>query len=147
MMNYKNIRWSKLFAALYPGYFDRPGIRALPAGGEWDEMALDLKTFRPDAVPIDVPDGITFGLYDGDTAALRRDVLRVDEGWPELFNDGSRVYCAFDGGKVASFCLLEHMGDYEGLRVGGPGCVGTLPEYRRRGIGLKMVQDATAILA
>ena len=32
------------------------------------------------------------------------------------------------------------------VRVGGPGCVGTLPAYRRRGIGLKMVEKATQIL-
>ena len=33
-----------------------------------------------------------------------------------------------------------------GLRVGGPGCVGTVPEFRRRGIGLAMVGNVTRIL-
>ena len=67
---------------------------------------------------------------------------------PSNYYDGKhRVYCAFDGDRVASFCLLEDMGTYRGLRVAGPGCVGTLPEYRRRGIGLRMVQNATALLA
>ncbi|MBR5226313.1 MAG: GNAT family N-acetyltransferase, partial [Clostridia bacterium] len=34
----------------------------------------------------------------------------------------------------------------QGLRIGAPGCVGTIPAYRRQGIGLKLVQNATAIL-
>ena len=31
-------------------------------------------------------------------------------------------------------------------KIGGPGCVGTLPEYRGRGIGLSMVRNVTKIL-
>ena len=56
------------------------------------------------------------------------------------------AYCAFVDGRVAAFCLVEDMCTFQGLRVGGPGCVGTLPEFRRQGIGLKMVQNATALL-
>ena len=147
MADLNRMDWKALFDALYPGFFDMPSIRALPPSGQWEEMALDLKAFQPDDVRISVPEGITCGFYTGDRDALRRAVGRVDDTWPELFGEDARVYCAFDGHQVASFCLLEHMGDYDGLRVGGPGCVGTLPEYRRRGIGLKMVQNATAILA
>ena len=32
------------------------------------------------------------------------------------------------------------------LKIGGPGCVGTLPEYRKKGIGLTMVKKVTEIL-
>ena len=38
------------------------------------------------------------------------------------------------------------MGSFRGLKIGGPGCVGTVPEYRRQGIGLRLVQLATGIL-
>lgn len=42
------------------------------------------------------------------------------------------------------------MGTYEikgqKIKIGGPGCVGTLPEYRDKGIGLTMVQHVTQIL-
>ncbi|MBO7531565.1 MAG: hypothetical protein J6T50_07145, partial [Lachnospiraceae bacterium] len=31
-------------------------------------------------------------------------------------------------------------------KIGGPGCVGTVPEYRDRGIGLTMVRNVTQIL-
>ena len=42
------------------------------------------------------------------------------------------------------------MGEYEidgkRIKIGGPGCVGTLPEYRNKGVGLSMVKYATQIL-
>ena len=44
----------------------------------------------------------------------------------------------------ASFCLLDDFGEYEGVKIGAPGCVGTVTEYRRQGIGLRMIQLATA---
>ena len=53
---------------------------------------------------------------------------------------------AFDGEKIASFCVLEDIGVIDGMRIGAPGCVGTVPEYRRRGIGLEMVRRATETL-
>ena len=31
-------------------------------------------------------------------------------------------------------------------KIGGPGCVGTLPEFRNKGIGLTMVRNVTQIL-
>ena len=138
--------WAALFCRMHSGFFEQPHIRALPEDGVWEEMALDLSGFSADAVKIPVPEGITFGLYRGEIEPLREVVRQVDESWPVIFRPGWRVYCAFDGGQVASFCLLEDMGTYDGLRVGGPGCVGTLPAWRRRGIGLKMVQNATEIL-
>lgn len=146
MMDGRNVNWRALFDALHPGFFERPSIRRIPAGRTYEEMALWLADFSLDAVNIPVPEGVTFGCWTGDIGALRRQVARVDGTWPELFREDTRVYCACDGGMLASFCMLEDMGEYNGLRVAGPGCVGTLPEYRRRGIGLKMVQNATAIL-
>ena len=63
-----------------------------------------------------------------------------------FFGEDQRFYCAFDGDNIASFCIVEDMGIHCGLQVGGPGCVGTLPEYRRKGIGLEMVRRATVSL-
>ena len=40
----------------------------------------------------------------------------------------------------------EHELDGKLIKIGGPGCVGTVFGYRRQGIGLKMVQDVTRIL-
>lgn len=40
----------------------------------------------------------------------------------------------------------EHDVNGRKVKVGGPGCVGTLPEYRNQGIGLIMVERVTQIL-
>ena len=59
--------------------------------------------------------------------------------------DGAREL-GFDGDDIASFCFLSEFGTVDGIRIGGPGCVGTVPEYRRRGIGSAMVRRAAPIL-
>ena len=135
-----------LFSTVLPGFFEKEHIRSLPPEEVYEEQALDLHTFSPTALSIPCPDHITFGLYEGDLDKLYAAVRSVEEGWIPCYKPGDTVYCAFDGDKIASFCLIEDFGMYNGLRVGGPGCVGTVPEYRRQGIGLKMVQNVTEIL-
>ena len=137
---------AELLEAIHPGFFEQDFIRALPEDAVWEEMALDLRDFSPETLAIPVPEGIRFGFYEGGLDALRVLVGRVSVDWPRFFDAKSRVYCGFDGDSVVSFCLVDDMGRIGRLRVGGPGCVGTLPEYRRQGIGLKMVQNVTAIL-
>ena len=138
--------YAEMFVTLQPGFFDRPYIRALPEESIFDEQVLFLRDFREDALTIDCPEHITFGFYQGDIETLHGAVREVVEDWVQWFGKTARVFCAFDGDKVASFCLLDEFGEADGLRVGAPGCVGTVPAYRRQGIGLKMVQKATAIL-
>ncbi|MBE5803182.1 MAG: GNAT family N-acetyltransferase [Clostridiales bacterium] len=138
--------YADMFHALHPGFFDEGSIRSLPPAYVFEEQILDLRGFSVDDVHIDCPAHITFGCYSGDLEALRSAVGLVDEDWPQYFNEGDRIYCAFDGDEVVSFCNLDAFGEYQRLRIGGPGCVGTIPSHRKQGIGLKMVQNATAIL-
>lgn len=135
-----------LFNTLHPDFFADESIRSLPPEEVFDEQLLDLRTFSTDQVALPCPADITFGFYTGDVDALRAAVREVDDDWVEYFNEDDRIYCAFDGGKVVSFCLLDEFGTYGQLRVAGPGCVGTVPSHRQQGIGLKMVQNATQIL-
>ena len=53
---------------------------------------------------------------------------------------------AFDGEMIVAFCSLTDMGRFHGLHIGGPGCVGTIPEFCGQGIGLEMVRLATETL-
>ena len=139
-----------LFQQLHPGFFDKPWIQAMDEDDWMEEMVLDLK--QP-LLSCRQPDGdVAFGLWDGnDLEGLRAIVNEVEEGWPKYYHQDSRVYCGFCDGQIVSFCLINDLGvrevDGRSVRVGGPGCVGTLPAYRNRGIGLKMVENVTRILA
>ena len=139
------LNYAGVFARIRPGFFQEDYIRELPEEDIFDEQVLDLHTWQ-EGVPVDCPPHITFGRYRGDLEALHAAVRQVDEDWVQWFTRPEEVYCAFDGDKVASFCLLDDFGEYDGLRIGAPGCVGTVPAYRRQGIGLRMVQKATSIL-
>lgn len=142
--------YEALFDEMHPGFFDRPSIQALDAEDVFAEMLLPLERFDPAAFRLPVPAEVSFGFYTGPMTPLLAAVGRVDGGWPPIFKPQSRVYCGFFGDRIASFCLVEEMGVHslngKRLRFGGPGCVGTAPEYRRLGIGLKMVCDVTDIL-
>ncbi len=142
----RELDWREMFLSLFPGFFEGLAARNLPEEWVYEEMALDLSAFSEDAHVLPVPEGITFGAYHGDMEALRRAVGSVDESWVRYYDRPDRVFCALAGEEPVSFCLVEGMGEYGGLRVGGPGCVGTVPEYRRRGIGLSMVNRATGLL-
>ena len=137
--------YKEMFAALQPGFFDKPYIASLPEDEVFDEQIIDLHAWQ-EGTPVPCPQHITFGFYKGDVEALQFAVREVDEDWPQWFRSTERVFCAFDGEKVVSFCILDSFGEADGKKVGAPGCVGTIPAYRKQGIGLRMVQLATSIL-
>ncbi len=140
-----NIDGQDLFNTVHPGFFEKAYIRALPVEEVYEEQILDLHTFSPASLVISCPDHIVFGVYKGDMDVLHAAVRSVVPDWVSNYTTDQEIYCAFDGERIVSFCLLDDFGAYKGLRIGAPGCVGTIPEYRKRGIGLKMVQNATAI--
>ena len=137
--------YAEMFQTLQPGFFEKPYIASLPEAYIFDEQIIDLHTWQEGA-PVACPDRITFGFYKGDIETLQSAVREVEDDWVRWFGKGDRVFCAFDGDKVVSFCILDAFGEADGKKVGAPGCVGTIPSYRKQGIGLRMVQKATAIL-
>ena len=141
-------QYKKLFNSMHPRFFEQQYIRDRGEDEVYEEMILPLDEFLEK--DLEYPSDVTYGLYTGSIKDLREVVCGVVEGWPPLFNEGDRVYCGFSGDEVASFCIIEDMGAHELngklLKIGGPGCVGTVSRYRRQGIGLKMVQDVTRIL-
>ena len=137
--------YRRLFEDMHPGFFQRPYITALPENAVYEEMALELSSFPPSAL-LPAPEGVSFGFYQGDHEALLRAVNEVEPDWAHLYPAGVRAYCAMAGDAVASFCIVDQMGRWQGMKIGGPGCVGTVPAFRKRGIGLKMVENVTRIL-
>lgn len=141
-MNYKDI-----FERMHPDFFEEERIRHLPENNVFAELILDLHDDTVSAAySIVFPESITFGVFDGDLSVIHDAVKLVNDNWVQYFNRGDRFFCAFDKDKIVSFCNLDDMGIYDGIHIGGPGCVGTIPEYRKRGIGLEMVRQATELL-
>ena len=139
-----------LYDTLYPNFFNQEFVKKLPAEEKFDELFFELKDFSENDLDIPVKGEFRYDFWKGDISnkTLQDAIKSVDEDWVQFFNDKvkDRIYCAFDGDKIASFCIVDSFGTYKGLKVGGPGCVGTVPNYRKRGIGLKVVQKATQIL-
>lgn len=139
-----------LFTSLHPDFFEQDYVKNMESDEVFDEMILYLKDFSLEDVKISAPEGISFGFWKGSVkdSVLQNAIKSVEEDWLEFFNDDSaeKIFCAFDGEKIASFCSIGPFGTYNGLKIAGPGCVGTVPEYRKKGIGLKLVQNATQII-
>ena len=143
-------QYEDLFLEMKPGFFERDYVRAVPENEPASEMLLCLANFDENRYVKSFGDEISFGYYRGDMNTLKTDVARVEAHWVQFFDENSKVYCGFIDGKVASFCIVEDFGVYtvngSKWKIGGPGCVGTLPESRNRGIGLSMVKNVTKIL-
>ena len=143
-------QYEDLFLEMKPGFFDRDYVRAVPVNEPASEMILCLRDFDGKSYVKSLGDEISFGYFHGDMDRLKEDVARVVPAWVNFFGEDSRVYCGFIDGRVASFCLIEDFGEHivggRKWKIGGPGCVGTLPEFRNRGIGLSMIREVTKIL-
>ena len=139
-----------LLKNIYPDHFEREVVRGLPDDLVFEEMILALSEFDIKKYDKKLNDNITFGFYDGDIDELRNNVKKVVEYWADSFSKNDRIYCGYIDGKIASFCRIKDMGAYtingHEIKIGGPGSVGTLLEYRNRGIGLTMVKNVTQIL-
>ena len=142
--------YEALFGEIYPGFFEMEQIRSMNEERIYEEMILLLDEFDPNAYRKAFDSNISFGFFQGSLKELHAAVEQVDAEWLEFYHEKSRVYCGFFNGKIASFCIIEDMGEHlldgRRIKIGGHGCVGTVPEFRNRGIGLVMVQNATRIL-
>ena len=142
--------YEALFMEMHPGFFEKDYIRSIEEDWIYEEMILRLDEFDPDVYQKTFDSDVSFGIFQGSLEELHAAVEQVIPDWLNLYNEKSRVYCGFINGKIASFCMIEDMGEHElagrRLRIGGPGCVGTVPEFRNRGVGLVMVRDVTQIL-
>lgn len=115
--------------------------RGYTLSGDFTEMELPLENFT--APQADIPENAEFRFYDGDIEALRAAVAEVDEEWVQYFDDDGCFFCCFMDGELASFCII---GEDErcllsdgNAKIGSIGCVGTVPKFRRKGLGLQMV--------
>jgi GNAT superfamily N-acetyltransferase len=139
-----------LLEGIHPNFFQGENIRNLGEECVFEEMIMPLEHFDADKYNKKLDGTVSFGYYNGEVNELLEAVKKVIPDWVEYYRQETNVYCGYINGNVASFCIVEDMGTHNisgrKIKVGGPGCVGTLPEYRDKGIGLTMVQNVTGIL-
>lgn len=139
-----------LFNSMHSGFFEDESVKCLSEGEFFEEMLLPLKEFDPDIYKKKLPENVSFGFYEGEISVIKKEIEKVSPDWVRYFGEDSRIFCGFIDGRVASFCLADDMGEHDfcgkRVRAAGPGCVGTVPEYRNNGIGLTMVKLVTEIL-
>ena len=141
-----------LLEEIRPGFFELPEIKNMPEDwGVFEEMILELKDFdNKNYINCNFSKDAVLKKYEGPIEKLHEAVAKVDEDWIKFFNAKDEIYVMMLGDEIASFCLIDYFGIHkwkeEKVKIGGPGCVGTVPEFRRQGIGLLMVGNVTLIL-
>ena len=126
------------------GSYDFFEKRGYILGGEFNEMSLELDGFNKAEELMSAADTSCVTRYcDTGIEDARNAVAKVDEDWVQYFNDTDSIYCVYANNEIASFCIVGNdetclLSDGS-TKVGSVGCVGTIPEYRRRGFGLAMV--------
>ncbi|MDE6132635.1 MAG: GNAT family N-acetyltransferase [Oscillospiraceae bacterium] len=112
------------------------------------EMRMNMSDFDFEELDIPpCPNNITFGYISEDRKTeLVAAVKKVSEEWVQYFTFDSPIFVAETDGKIASVCIVDTNADTiistDKNSIGVVGCVGTVPEYRRKGIGLAMVANA-----
>ncbi|MBQ8780328.1 MAG: GNAT family N-acetyltransferase [Oscillospiraceae bacterium] len=133
------------FEAQGAGYLKKHGYTA---NHGCVEMALELEDFSAERA--DIPEDTEFRLYKGDKAELLEAVKAVDPDWVEYFRYAEDIFAAEYKGKLAGMCILGFddvcLASGDGFKTGNIGCVGVIPEMRRKGIGLAMVAKAAELI-
>ena len=129
------------------GFFAKQGFVSV---GKCDEMILKLVDFQLVKLALHGSDIAEYGWFDGDLEDIRSAVSLVDENWTQYFINPENIYVAKVNGEIASFCLVDincqnYLTD-KYRKVGMPGCVGTVPKFRNKGIALEMVARVTEYL-
>lgn len=129
------------------GFFERNGYRSV---GSCEEMLLHLKDFSLDTKSFHGHDIAEYNWFSGDLKEIQSAVACVDESWVQYYTNPQNIYVSRVNGEIASFCLVDtncqnYLTDAFG-KVGMPGCVGTVPKYRNKGIALEMIANVTKYL-
>lgn len=135
------------FNAQGPGFLKKHGYTASHG---CVEMQLELDSFSLDRLTVPFPDDTVYKLHSGDNAELLEAAEKIDPDWVEYFRYSEHIYTAEYKGQLAGMCILGFddlcLVSGEGFKTGNIGCVGVIPEMRKKGIGLSMVANAAALL-
>jgi len=124
-------------------FFQKHGYRA---AWESANMRLSLAAFDKAALTIPTPRETIDYRFAGemDRSALRKAVADAHPSWGHIFESCvDPVMLAMSNGKIVGFQILSPNGAHflPNEKVGSIGCVGVVHEYRKRGIGSRMVAE------
>ena len=114
-------------------------------------MDIDTANFEYSALTIPKPENVTYRFAtEADKDALLAAVEQVVPEWVGLYKGYcGEVLLALCDGEIAAFEMIEERGGFfcaNAKKHGSIGCVGTVPKFRRRGIGLDMTAQSVRIL-
>ncbi len=129
------------------GFFEKCGYLRT---NQYEEMLMKLSDFSLEDCKLHGHDIAEYGWFDGSLEEIREAVATVDESWVSLYKEDTKVFVGRVDGEIACFCMVEvdarnYLTESCG-RVGMPGCVGTVPKFRNKGIALEMIALATQYL-
>ncbi len=111
-------------------------------------MDIDTYSFEYVALDIPKPENVTYRLAkDSDKEELLKAVQAAEPGWTDLYrNCDDDILLAICDDKIVAFEMINENGGIftkeDNIIHGCIGCVGTIPQYRKRGIGLDMTANA-----
>jgi GNAT superfamily N-acetyltransferase len=107
----------------------------------------DMTLTLPPEITVPIPDGVTFDVQPVNDEILAA-VEAVEKSWLGVYKSTPEdVLLAKLNGIIAGFCIPAGWTRFDPDRdAGSVSCVGVLPEYRNRGIGLAMVSEALRYL-
>ncbi|MCQ2540257.1 MAG: GNAT family N-acetyltransferase [Acetatifactor sp.] len=129
------------------GFFEKNGYKSV---GGCEEMLIRLKDFPKGDYVLHGHEIAEYGWFQGDMEEIRAAVAAVDESWVQYYTNPSNIYVGRVNGEIASFCQVDlnaqnYLTDAYG-KVGMPGCVGTVPKFRNKGVALEMIANVTGYL-
>ena len=130
------------------GFFDKRGYEKSHITYNMD---IDTADFDRGALTIPKPENVTYRFAaEEDKEALLSAVEQVVPEWVGLYRGyEGEVLLAVCEGEIAAFEMLDGKGGFfsaSAKKHGSIGCVGTVPKFRRRGIGLDMTAQSVEIL-
>lgn len=114
-------------------------------------MDIDTADFEYNLLNIPKPENITYRFAESfDLDELLRAVEQTEPGWVDMYREcDEEILLAICDGKIVGFEMLSDEGGIftkNAEKHGCIGCVGVVPKFRKKGIGLDMTARAVQIL-
>lgn len=132
-----------------------PFFKKFSYDSTWESVDMTMRLSDFDITTLTIPHcpyAIHFRYAtEKDKESLLESVSKVDPNWMKYYETSEDpVLLAIENNKILGFAIVSVTDDtfyhHSDDRIGAVGCVGVIPEARKRGIGLRLVANGTNIL-